>query len=237
MNTVDLCFLPEEKKYDGGISVLIDIFRFTSVLTYALFNGAKSVIPIESIENAKKIKKDFPGYVLAGERNTEKMKGFDLGNSPLEFSKDFVKGRNIISTTTNGTRAVNLILNSEEIIAGAFLNSQKVINYLKTKKKDIYLICSGTNGKVSLEDVLYAGLIASNLNKYFTLTDSAIIGKEIYNLHKKDLISFMLKNSCHAKVLLSKKRFDDINFCGKIDIIDILPIWCFKDKAFRREGK
>ncbi len=237
MNTIDLCFLPEEKRTSGGISVLIDIFRFTTVLTYALFNEAKSVIPIESIDDARKLKKDFPDYLLTGERNSERQKGFDLGNSPLEFSKNIVKGKNIISTTTNGTRAVNLILNSEEIIAGSYLNSERVIKFLKRKKKDIYLICSGSNGHVSLEDVLYAGMISNYLKKCFNLTDSAIIGKEVYNLHKNELNSFTLENSYHAKVLLSKKRFDDINFCGRINIIDILPIWCFEDRAFRSEGK
>jgi len=235
MYGVEICFLPEEKKNEGGISVVIDILRFTSVVSYALSNGAKSIIPVKTIEEALELKSHFPDYLLAGERYSEKIEGFDFGNSPFEFTKKNIEGKNIISTTTNGTRAVNMVQNSGEIIAGSYLNTKMVLNYLKNKKDDIYLICSGTNGKVSMEDVLFAGLLASDLKGNFQLGDSARIGKEIYDIHKGDLQNFVLNNSEHARVLLSKNKFDDIELCGKIDVVEILPVWRFKDRSFGRE--
>jgi 2-phosphosulfolactate phosphatase len=205
------------------------------VVSYALNNGAKSVIPVKTIEEALEIKKHFPDYLLAGERHSEKIEGFDFGNSPFEFTKSNVAGKNIISTTTNGTKAVNMVQNSEEIIAGSYLNTKTVLNYLKNKKNDIFLICSGTNGKVSMEDVLFAGLLSSNLRGNFRLGDSARVGKEIYDIHKDNLQNFILNNSEHAGVLLSKNKFDDIELCGKIDVVEILPVWRFKDRSFGRE--
>ncbi|MGL5243589.1 MAG: 2-phosphosulfolactate phosphatase, partial [Sarcina sp.] len=135
------------------VVVVIDMLRATSVITTALFNGAKKVIPTltveEAFEKAENLKCKGEEFVLGGERQALKIDGFNFSNSPLEYTTESVQGKTVIITTTNGTRALNLCTEANKILIGAMINGKKVAQKLKELNKDIIFINAGTNGEFS----------------------------------------------------------------------------------------
>lgn len=158
----------------GGIAVVIDVLRATTTIAYALGNGACSIIPCETIEAAVQLRddaRDATGKVngvsahllLGGERGGDLIPGFDLGNSPSEWSRDVVANRDVAFTTTNGTKALLRAVMADRIITGAFANLQAVVNFLLSDTRPIHLVCAGTVGNVSSEDCLFAGAVVDRL--------------------------------------------------------------------------
>ena len=157
----------------GGIAVVIDVLRATTTIAYALENGARSIIPCASIEEAiaqrnLKSKSSKPletsgGLLLGGERGGEPIDGFDLSNSPSEWSHAAVADREIAFTTTNGTHALLRSAWADQVITGAFANLQAVVDFIQRSRQPIHLVCAGTVGKVSTEDCLFAGAVIDRL--------------------------------------------------------------------------
>ena len=137
----------------GKIAVVIDMLRATSVITTALYNGAKKVIPVvsveEAFEKANELKSLGEEVLLGGERKALKIDGFDFSNSPLEYKREIVEGKNVIMSTTNGTRALNLCNKADKVIVASVLNGQAVAKYLENEEKEIVFVNSGTNGEFS----------------------------------------------------------------------------------------
>jgi phosphosulfolactate phosphohydrolase-like enzyme len=117
-------------------------------------NGANSIWPVDSVQKAAQAGSSF---LTAGERNGEKVEGFDLGNSPQEFSEEVVKGRDIVMTTTNGTKAISLSEGAKNIYIASYRNISAVVQELQKQPEDIVLFCSGWKDQVNLEDTLFAG--------------------------------------------------------------------------------
>lgn len=155
--TPALSHLYEMKQADV---VIIDILRATTSMCVAMANGAKSIIPVADIHEAREYKRN--GYLVAAERNGEKVEGFDFGNSPHSFSAEAVQDKTIIFTTTNGTRCIDIASESgaEQIIIGSFLNLNSVADMLKSSDRDLFLFCAGWKDKFNLEDTLFAGALA-----------------------------------------------------------------------------
>src|ERR1700744_6522790 len=151
--------------------VVFDILRATNTFVTALQNGAKAVIPVGEISEAVALRRKHPGFLLAGERDGMKIRAkqsggldFNFGNSPLEFTPGTVAGKTIVSTTTNGTRALRACAGGKAVLAGSFLNLTATANFLQSKKfKKILLVCAGTGEGVAMEDVLAAGALAELL--------------------------------------------------------------------------
>lgn len=147
----------------GGIAVVIDVLRASTTVITALANGADRVVPAAEIAEAKEVAAGLPPPVLlGGERGGVRIPGFDLGNSPLEYSADRVAGRTIVITTTNGTAALAASRGAREILIGAIVNriaASKMIRRLAHDGDHVHLVCAGTDGLVSAEDVLAAGAI------------------------------------------------------------------------------
>ncbi|MFW6043344.1 MAG: 2-phosphosulfolactate phosphatase, partial [Marinilabiliaceae bacterium] len=163
--------------------VVIDVLRATSVMVTALHNGASKVVPVLTTEAAFEYRKRS-GYdvLLAGERNSDRIDGFDHGNSPLDMTEKTVKGKTIVITTTNGTRAINESLEAADIFVAAFLNADATVRALDGVE-EVVLVCSGSNGGFTMEDTLCAGLMANSLalkNPDALLTDAAIAAKQLY---------------------------------------------------------
>lgn len=149
-------------------AVMFDILRASSTISTALANGCREVIPVEEVEDAlAKAEKLEPGsYILGGERGSIKLPGFHHGNSPLEYSRETVKDKTVILTTTNGTKAIRRVAgDSNRVIIGSLLNAAAVAQTLAMEKKDVVLVCAGTRGKLSLEDTLAAGMVIKDLLK------------------------------------------------------------------------
>jgi len=147
----------------GGIAVVIDVLRASTTIVTALANGAERVVPVADVEAARRLASAAgPTALLGGERGGVRIEGFDLGNSPLEYSADRVAGRTIVITTTNGTAALAASRGAREILIGAIVNriaTAEMIRRLAGDGEHVCLVCAGTDGRVSAEDVLAAGAI------------------------------------------------------------------------------
>jgi len=166
----------------GGVAVVIDVLRATTTMTHALANGAKTVIPCQSIEEAhslaaevvgvKRVPADEPlsaevransGVILGGERHGQLIPGFDLDNTPTKYAPVVVGGKTVIFTTTNGTKALQHCRTADRILLGSFNSLHALIALLADEKRPIHLVCAGTDGEVSTDDALCAGAIATGV--------------------------------------------------------------------------
>ena len=165
----------EPSNLRGGIAVVIDILRASTTITYALANGARQIIPCETIDEACAARAEIgDDCLLGGERGGKIIDGFDLGNSPTAYSRDAVAGRTVAFTTTNGTRALLRSAEAARIFVGALANLGAVVQRL-AGEEPVHLVCAGTDGFVSTEDTLFAGAVCDALMWHggFELNDSA----------------------------------------------------------------
>jgi len=226
MPEVEVCFSPNVYPLfhkEDAVVVVIDVLRATSAITTAFFNGVEKMIPVASIEEAKKYKEK--GLIVAAERNGEIVEGFDLGNSPFGYMNNKVKGKTIAITTTNGTQAIEAAKNSNNVLIGSFLNVSAIINYLAKKEKPVVLLCAGWKSKFNLEDTLFAGAVANALlgkHGYTTSCDSALAAIHLYNLAKEDMYEF-LSASSHRNRLHKLNLERDIKYCLTPDQCPIIP--------------
>jgi 2-phosphosulfolactate phosphatase len=156
----------------AGVAVVVDVLRATTVMVQALASGCDAVIPCGEIDDAKAVAASLPPgtALLAGERQGLPIAGFDLGNSPGEFTPEVCQGKTVVITTTNGTRAILASLDAERVYIAAFANLGATSEDLSVQfyKKDhghaVHIICAGTEGNISLEDSLLAGALASGIS-------------------------------------------------------------------------
>ncbi|MCA9104207.1 MAG: 2-phosphosulfolactate phosphatase [Planctomycetales bacterium] len=146
----------------GVVAVMIDILRASTTIVTALSQGATGVVPFLEVSEARQWKANHPEGLLGGERGGLKIDGFDLGNSPTDYGPETVQGREIGFTTTNGTRALMAVESAETVLIGAFVNARAVLERLRGASR-VLLVCAGTNGQVTREDVLFAGCLADGL--------------------------------------------------------------------------
>lgn len=149
----------------GGVAVVLDVLRATTVMVHALAAGCEAVIPCGEIEEARREAAALPvgSGLLSGERHGLPINGFDLGNSPASFTPERCRGKTLVMTTTNGTRAILASLEAERVLIGAFPNFAATLQALHLERRDVHLVCAGTDGAISLEDGLLAGAIAQHL--------------------------------------------------------------------------
>lgn len=217
----------KEEYLENKIVVVIDMLRATSVIITALANKAKEVFPILTIEESLKKKEELIkngiNPLLGGERKALKIESFNFSNSPLEYTSDKVKGKSIILSTTNGTRAINLSLKAEEILIGAVINAKAVAEELKKYNKDVVFINAGTNGEFSMDDFICSGYMISLLCEKDNndLSDIAKTAKYIYE-NNTNLVDY-IKEARHYSVLMGLNLLKDLEYCCKKDIINIVP--------------
>lgn len=221
-----------ESKLENKVAVVIDMFRATSVIVTALSNGCKEVIPCLTIDDTWKEAEKYnrEDYILGGERKAVKIEGFDLSNSPLEYTKNVVENKTVLMTTTNGTRTLMKSSNAEIILIAAMINAKAVAKKLIDINKDVVIINAGTSGNFSMDDYICSGYIINeilNSKSNVDLTDISKTAKMIYNAHP-DILSYV-KNATHYSVMKSLKLDDDISYCTKKSILDIVPI-CKENK-------
>lgn len=223
MRSIEVCLTPEFMHlYDVSDKtvVVVDILRATSCMVTAFAHGVDCILPVADLEECRTKKKD--GYIISGERNGEKVSGFDKGNSPFEYM-DEVRGRKIAFTTTNGTQAIAKSIGARDVIVGAFVNLTAVSNYLIKSPNNILIVCAGWKGKVNLEDTLFAGAVVERLKDNVTTDcDAALAAQHLYNLAKGDKVSF-LKNASHIKRLNRLDIHEDIAWCLTEDKFEVVP--------------
>lgn len=149
----------------GSIAVVVDVLRATTAMVHALAAGCQAVIPCGEIEEARVVAERLaPGSaLLAGERRGLPIEGFDLGNSPREFTAERCRDRTVVMTTTNGTRAILASLDAKRVVIGAFPNFAATVQLVHVQNCDVHIVCAGTDGGISYEDTLLAGAFAQHL--------------------------------------------------------------------------
>ncbi len=207
----------------ADLTIVIDVLRATSVMVTALASGFRKIIPVASIEEAQKIKANHPGYLLAGERDAQKIEGFDCGNSPLEFLDDQQAHSAVILTTTNGTLALNEVATTGSIQIASFLNLSAVAQEINVAEGSVLIACAGTKAAFSLDDFLCAGGLISKLDAQFVLDDLGVLARNTYEKTKGDLHGLLAACS-HYQILESRGFGPDLDFCIREDIYPILAV-------------
>src|ERR1051325_1016180 len=164
------------------IVVVIDVLRATSTIATALHNGAREIIPVDSVERCIQLGTQIE-CITAGERDGQVAPGLQYGNSSFEYPEEFIKGKVLVLTTTNGTKLLHMALakGATEIITGAFLNLSAVCDHLIEMKKNVILACAGWKDRVNMEDTMLAGAIVSVVEEYFSINcDSSRIAETLY---------------------------------------------------------
>jgi 2-phosphosulfolactate phosphatase len=211
---------------DNSIVVIIDVFRATSTIANALYNGAKSIIPVDSVAACIRIAKQIDG-LTAGERDGKVAEGLAYGNSPSEYPRSFIEGKNLVLTTTNGTKLLHMALenNAKTIITGSFPNLDAVCAYLINKQQSVVLGCAAWKDKVNVEDMLFAGAVIQQVKKHFNIScDTSIIAEMLYEKGKKDLFGFMQKNQASHYLRLHNFGVDeDMKFCLTPNCSPVVP--------------
>ncbi len=213
----------EELYFTGKTTVVIDVLRATSTIINAIENGAKEMRPIGTIEFA--LKASGSKVLLGGERNTNKIEGFNLGNSPIEYSKENVENKSIVFFTTNGSRAIVRAKFSENLLMCSFSNIKAVAEKLLKINKDITILCAGSEGMFCLEDTVCAGLLIkeiSSITNDIEISDAGKASKILSETYSDDLHK-MLSESEHGKKLVNNGFEDDIAFCSKLNSTDVVP--------------
>jgi 2-phosphosulfolactate phosphatase len=224
---IEVCFSPylyELHKNDYDIIVVIDVLRATSAICTAFDYGVKSIIPVDSIEIAREYQKN--GYLVGAERQGKIVEGFDFGNSPFSYMREEIKGQEIVLTTTNGTRAIHLAKDANQVVIGSLLNLNVLCEWLEKQHKNTLCLCSGWQNKFNLEDTICAGAISEyliNTGKFISDEDSSIAAKYLY-LSAKDNYFGYLKSSSHRRRLRNLNLNEDIKYCLTPNISKSIPI-------------
>jgi 2-phosphosulfolactate phosphatase len=230
LQTIDVFYslnsFQEEELRDKTV-VVIDVLRASSTIVTALMNGAKAIIPVGDMGEASKIAQnvDSKNYLLCGEKDGVTIDGYDLGNSPAEYTNETVGGKRLIFNTTNGTKAIKKSLGSSDVYIASFLNVGAVVKALVNDERDIVLICAGWKGRLSFEDMLLAGNIIHLLGDGQLPENTRDGAKVAFGLFDKygDNITAVVHQSNHAERLRALNISSDIDYCCQIDITDILP--------------
>lgn len=224
---IEVCHTPQAYSLfhkENAIVVVIDVFRATSAIVTAFYNGVSKMVPVATVDEAREYQRN--GYMAAAERDGEVIEGFELGNSPFGYMNNKVKGKIIAISTTNGTQAIEASRKASKILIGSFLNLDILCEYLVAQKKDVVLLCAGWKNKFNLEDTVFAGAVVEKLTaegSYQVDCDSAIAAKHLYNIAKNNLFDF-LSDSSHRKRLAKLDLERDIKYCLTPNQCPVIPV-------------
>ncbi len=210
----------------NSVVVIIDVFRATSTIATALYNGASRVIPVAEVQTCIEIGQKVGG-ITAGERDGKVIEGLEHGNSPAEYPRSFIAGKTLVLTTTNGTKLLHLALNNgaDEIITGSFPNISAVCEHLVKSKKNVILGCSAWKDRVNIEDALFAGAVINQIKSEFSIhCDSSLMASELYAAQQNKMFEFIRKTT-HWHRLAAYGLEKDLEYCVSPDLANILPIY------------
>lgn len=219
----------------GEVCVVFDVLRATSVMVTGLASGARGFIPVEEIAEAVALRERHPGALLAGERSglriTAAQSGgveFDFGNSPREYVRSRVSEKVIISTTTNGTRALRACATADAVVVASFLNLSATAAWLQTRKSSrVMLVCAGTGDLAALEDILCAGALCDLLvcsGQACVVDDSAEAARRVFREAQHDLLAAVRHAANGRRLLENAELCDDVEFCLLQDAFGIVGL-------------
>ena len=212
----------------SSIVVIIDVLRATSTIATAIYNGAKDIIPVDSVAECIRLGKQIEG-ITAGERDGLIAEGLSHGNSPFEYPTEFIGGKTLVLTTTNGTKLLHMALDNgaKQIITGSFPNISAVCDYLVAMNMPVILGCAAWKDRINIEDTLFAGAVISRIKDHFHINcDSSQLAETMYQDAKEDLFEFMKnKNASHYHRLSRLGLEKDIRYCLTDDVANVLCLY------------
>jgi 2-phosphosulfolactate phosphatase len=249
MTTLDALFTPSEFQalrltdLSKKVCVVIDVLRATSSMAAALSSGAAQILPAATIQEALSLREMHPGCLLAGERDGVRIRSnltggvdFDLGNSPREFMSEKVRGKSIVMTTTNGTRALRACIGASTALICSFLDLSATADYLAEKNpQGLILIGSGTGEQAAYEDVLCAGALADLLwaqRSLGAVADSALLARRLFLVEQHDLPAAFAQSRNGRRLLAHPDLREDVTFCAHRDRFNLVA-GLTKDGAVR----
>ncbi len=221
--TIDVVLTPAEidhlpeRDLSNTTCIVFDVLRATSSMITALAFGASEIYPVRTVEEALALKKEFAGAILGGERHGDRIPGFDVGNSPLEY-REGVAPR-IITTTTNGTIALRACEHAKEVLVGALLNLDALAGSVRAAS-ELLLICAGTFRDAAFEDILAAGMLCARLPDG-ELSDAARTSVAVSEHYQHDLPA-ALEAGRNGRALLAKNRREEIQWCAQVSRFDVI---------------
>ena len=232
--TIDVFFSPavvDEASVEGRTAVVIDVIRATSTLLEALANGAKAIFPTISTEDAVKLASSLgrEDTILCGERKGLKVEGFDLGNSPAEFTSDVVEGKQLVMSTTNGTRAFVAAEGADRVLAASYMNLSSVAVALKGVQR-LVIICSGRENRFSLDDALCAGMLIQRIEEGreeeggeadTVFNDAGRVAADLAAKYTVD--AAFLGSTAAGKALIEAGLDGDLKLCAELDRHTLVP--------------
>ena len=242
----DVCvaLLPElltrRDDLNGATAIVVDVLRASTTIVHALAAGARAVVPCETVEQARTEAANRCGerIVLGGERSGELIDGFDLDNSPESYTRDAVENHVVVFTTTNGTSALIGCRPAEPVLIAAFVNLTAIVDSVQHDRRPLVIVCAGTDGTISAEDVLLAGAIVARLGEC-RLNDQARIAMDFFAANSEN--HAVLLRAMRASVggmNLGGLGFDrDIQRAAEIDLFKIVPAWDSNANEIRIAGR
>ncbi len=227
MNRIEVCFSPGEyhlyqESFD--LVVVLDVLRATSAICTAIEHGVKEIIPVATVEEARELQ--AKGYIAAAERGGQIVEGFDLGNSPYSYMDPQLKGKSVVLTTTNGTKAIDMARSKDTVVVGALNNLNALCDWLIEQERDILVLGSGWKDKFNLEDTICGGAIADQClasGKFYADEDSTVAAKFIFRSSRDNMFAF-LKASSHRRRLRALDLNEDVKYCLTPNNCTAIPV-------------
>jgi 2-phosphosulfolactate phosphatase len=218
LGPAEIALLPD-RDWTGTGAIVFDVLRATSSILTGLAADARTILPVETIEEAHAAKRRHPDALLCGERGGDRIEGFDLGNSPSEYTR--TRGRTLITTTTNGTVALRRCAAAERVFVGALLNLDALLEALRESGLGAWvLVCAGTHETVALEDVIAAGAVCDAFPEA-KLTDAALIARTAWREARGDLLG-ALRSSRNGRACLAAGRDHDLAGCAALSSLAVV---------------
>jgi 2-phosphosulfolactate phosphatase len=224
---VEVCFSPAmypEYKNDESIVVIVDILRATSAIVTAFMNGVNRIIPVATLEEAKNYKQK--GFFVAAERDGIVRDFADFGNSPYNFKRELIAGKDIVYSTTNGTNCIMMSSHCYKVLIGAYLNLEAIAGYIIKEQRDLVILCAGWKNKFNLEDSLFAGALSKLIlesSSFNTICDSVHASIDLWNIARYDIMNYIEKAAQRHR--LKKNKLDDvIGYCHTTNQTTLIPV-------------
>jgi 2-phosphosulfolactate phosphatase len=227
LNTILSPKLLDLYNIQNSVVVVIDVFRATSTIATALFNGAEKIVPVDSVEKCIALGKSTKNSITAGERDGKIIEGLQYGNSPSEYPREFIENKALVLTTTNGTKLLHMALNSgaSDVVTGAFNNLSAVCDFLLSQNKNVILGCSAWKDRFNLEDTLFAGAVIAKVRQHFTIhCDASLMAFQMHHIHQNDMLHF-IRQTTHWHRLAKHGLEKDMEYCMATDVANVLPIY------------
>lgn len=209
--------------------VVIDVLRATTTICHALAAGCLSLIPVSDLGEATGFVESLgrDNCLLGGEKNGQKIAGFDFGNSPAEYTAAKVRHHNVVFLTTNGSRIISRFRPASRVLIVSFANMSRVVEFLVKQGGQVAICCSGNKDQFCLEDSVCAGMLVSRLverHPEARLNDAARVGQVLAAQYADNLVGCFLEAS-HGRHLQSIGFESDLALCANIDSLDVLPFY------------